>query len=292
MRLYLKRAVQDIRHNRFLNVVTIITIALATLIVSAFALFFINASDLMNAWKEGLRIMVYINPKTASKDVPALKDRILNMYGVHDVRFISKDDAMEELKSQLKHQSSLLDNLKDNPLPDAFEVRLVATSRSWDRIEKLAKEIEMLPPVSDVEYGQRWIGRFTNIFNLFRLAGYALGALFFMAAVFFVANTIRLVLYSRREEVEIMRLVGAEDGFIKTPFYIEAIIQGALGGLIGLGALFLIFLFIQSNVNQDLALGSFRIGFLDLKLLLSILLAGMLVGWLGCFVSLKQFLKT
>jgi cell division transport system permease protein len=291
MRLYIKRAIQDIRRNRFLNVVTVVTIALATLIVSAFALFFINTSDLMNTWKEGLRIMVYLNPKTAQKEIPDLKDRMLNMYGVETVRFIPKDQALAELKAQLQHQSSLLENLKANPLPDAFEVRLVSTSRSWDRIEKLAREIAMLPAVDDVEYGQRWIGKFTNIFNLFRLAGYALGALFFMAAVFFVANTIRLVLYSRRDEVDIMRLVGAEDSFIRTPFYIEAIIQGALGGIIGLGALFVIFLFIQSNVNTDPALGTFQIRFLDLELLLSVLLAGMLVGWLGCFVSLKQFLK-
>jgi cell division transport system permease protein len=124
------------------------------------------------------------------------------------------------------------------------------------------------------------------------LAGYALGTLFFMAAVFFVANTIRLVLYSRRDEVEIMRLVGAEDGFIKTPFYIEAVIQGALGGLIGLGALFIIFLLIQTNVNQGLVVGTFQIRFLSFKLLVSIMGAGMLVGWMGCFVSLKQFLKT
>lgn len=290
--LYIKRAIQDIRYNRFLNLVTIITIALATLIVSAFALFFINTGDLMNAWKQGLRIMVYLETKTPATDIPDLRNRILKMYGVQEVLFISKKDALEDLKSQMRHQSSLLENLKENPLPDAFEVRLVSSSQNWDRIEKLAKEIETLPPVEDVEYGQRWIGRFTNIMDLFRLAGYALGALFFMAAVFFVANTIRLVLYSRREEVEIMRLVGAEDGFIKTPFYIEAVIQGACGGLIGLGALLVIFFLIQTNVNQELAAGNFQIRFLPFELLLSILVAGMLVGWLGCFVSLKQFLKT
>jgi cell division transport system permease protein len=112
-----------------------------------------------------------------------------------------------------------------------------------------------------------------------------------MAAVFFVANTIRLVLYSRRDEVEIMRLVGAEDRFIKTPFYIEGIIQGAVGGIIGLGALFIVFTIISSNVSQDITSGMFQIRFLPSLILVAIVISSMIVGWLGCFVSLKQFLK-
>jgi cell division transport system permease protein len=292
MSLYLKRAIQDIRHNRFLNVVTIITIALSILIVSSFALFFINTKDLMRAWKEGVRIMVYLLPSTPESEIPALQKRIAGIYGIDEVRFIPKADALKQLKTQMKRHSSLLEDLKENPLPDAFEVRLVATSQNWQRIEKLALEIENLPQIEEVEYGQRWLGRFTNIVNLFTLAGYGLGALFFMAAVFFVANTIRLVLYSRRDEVEIMRLVGAEDRFIKTPFYIEGIIQGAVGGIIGLGALFIAFTIISSNVSQDITTGMFQIRFLPSLILVTIVISSMIVGWLGCFVSLKQFLKS
>ena len=128
--------------------------------------------------------------------------------------------------------------------------------------------------------------------DLLTLAGYGLGALFFMAAVFFVANTIRLVLYSRREEGEIMRLVGAEDRFIKTPFYIEGIIQGAVGGIIGLGALFIVFTIISANVSQDITTGMFQIRFLPSLVLVAIVISSMIVGWLGCFVSLKQFLRS
>jgi len=292
MSLYLKRAIQDIRHNRFLNVVTIITIALSILIVSSFALFFINTQDLMRAWKEGVRIMVYLLPSTPESEIPALQKRIAGIYGIDKVRFIPKADALKQLKTQMKRHSSLLEDLKENPLPDAFEVRLVATSRNWQRVEKLALEIENLPQIEEVEYGQRWLGRFTNIVNLFTLAGYALGVLFFMAAVFFVANTIRLVLYSRRDEVEIMRLVGAEDRFIKTPFYIEGIIQGAVGGIIGLGALFIVFTIISSNVSQDITTGMFQIRFLPSLVRVAVVISSMIVGWLGCFVSLKQFLKS
>ena len=291
MSLYLKRAIDDIRQNRFLNLVTIVTIALSILIVSAFVLFFINTSDLMSAWKKGVRIMVYLKSKTPASEIPALQKKISGMYGIEQVTYIPKEEALDLMKNQMKRQSSLLDDLKENPLPDAFEIRMTAATQGWDRLEKIAMEIEKLQHVDEVEYGRRWIGRFTHVINLFTLAGYALGALFFMAAVFFVANTIRLVLYSRRDEIEIMRLVGAEDQFIKAPFYIEGIIQGALGGAIGLIALFIAFLFIASSVQPVSGAEILQVRFLPLPLLAGILVNGMLVGWLGCFVSLKQFFK-
>ncbi|MBW1841600.1 MAG: ABC transporter permease [Deltaproteobacteria bacterium] len=286
---YYKRAIQDILDNFFLNAVTIITIALSILIVSAFALFFVNASEIMNSWKEGLRIMVYLNPDLPESAVADLKNKIQGMYGIQRVNFISKTEAMALLKEKMKRQSSLLSNLEQNPLPDAFEVRMIAASQNREKIETLATRLEALSQVDEVEYGQSWLGRFTNIFNLFRLAGYALGGLFFMASVFIVANTTRLVLYSRREEVEIMRLVGAEESFIKAPFYIQGIIQGALGAAIGLAVLFILFLFVSSNMAQDFSYGLINIRFFSPGIFSIILLCSMVVGWLGAFLSLKQF---
>ena len=289
MILNYKRAIQDIRDNFFLNAVTIITIALSILIVSAFALFFVNANEIVSSWKQGLRIMVYLKPDVPEKAIPEINSKIKGMYGIQRVNFISKKEAMSMLKEKMKRQSSLLSNLKQNPLPDAFEVRMVPSSQNREEIETLATRIESLPQVDEVEYGQSWLGRFTNIFNLFRLTGYALGGLFFMASVFIVANTTRLVLYSRREEVEIMRLVGAEDKFIKAPFYIQGLIQGILGGAIGLAALYITFLFVSSNVEQDFSYGLFHIRFFSPFVFLIILLCSMFVGWLGAYISLKQF---
>jgi cell division transport system permease protein len=106
-----------------------------------------------------------------------------------------------------------------------------------------------------------------------------------------VANTIRLVIYSRREEVEIMRLVGATDSFIKIPFYVEGIIQGALGAMFGLVMLYIAFVFVSSNIDKGFFPGLFRFHFLSPTIFLAILVVSMLVGWLGCYISLKQYLK-
>ncbi len=289
--LFFKRALDDIFKNRFLNLVTIITISLSILIASAFILFFVNTSDIINSWKKGLRIMAYLKPGIDNDGLKDLKLAIQALDDVDHIQFISKQEALSRLKAQMAHQTSLFENLTQNPLPDSIEIRMKAATESWQNIDSLAAQIEALPEIDEVEYGQRWVGRFAQIISLFRLAGYAMGALFFMATIFIVANTIRLVIYSRRDEVEIMRLVGATDNFIKIPFYFEGLIQGALGALIGLAMLYIAFIFISSNVEKGFFPGLFRFHFLSPTLLLAILLVSMLVGWLGCFISLKQFLK-
>jgi cell division transport system permease protein len=292
MLIYFKRAIKDILDHRFLSVVTIATISIAILIASAFALFFINANTLVNSWKKGIRVMVYLKPDFSDVKVNDIKRKIEGMKGINKVRFISKKEALERLKDQMKHQSSLLEGLQENPLPDTFEIRLTDDFQNQGKVENLAAHLKSLSQVDEVEYGQVWLGRFTNILNLFRLTGYAMGALFFVATVLIVANTIRLVLYSRREEVEIMRLVGATDGFIKAPFYMEGFIQGALGGIIGLGVLFILFIFISSNVDKGLTSSLLTIKFLSWEAFLGILICSMFIGWMGCFLSLKQFLNS
>ena len=291
MKLFCQKAIHDIRTNRFLNTVTVITIGLSVLIVSAFTLFIVNAGDMMRDWEKGVQLMAYLEPDIQEAVRLEKKDRIQSMPGIAKIRFISSVEALHQLKMQMKRQSAILKGLDKNPLPDAFEIRMTGAARDLQQVEALANRLESVEGVAEVEYGQQWLGRFLDIFNLLRLAGYAIGGIFFMAAVFIVANTIRLVLYSRQEEIEIMRLIGATDGFIKAPFYIEGLIQGACGGIIGIAALFLAYFLVASNIQQDFSSNLLTIRFLPPVIVLSIILCSMFVGWLGCYLSLKQFLK-
>jgi cell division transport system permease protein len=286
-----RRALKDIINNRFLNTITIITIALAILIVSAFTLFFTNANRMIHAWEEGVQIMAYLEAGQTTTDVEDVKQRLHSTTGIKLARFVSRDEALQRLKKQLAQLPSLFENLRENPLPDAFEVHIAPGFHNSTHIKVIAEAIQTMPGIAEVEYGQQWFGRFVHIVNLFRIAGYTLGGIFIIAAIFIVANTTRLVLYSRQEEVEIMRLVGATDGFIKTPFYIEGLIQGTVGGLLGLGTLFIAFLFLSTRIQTGLTATFFQSQFLSPGILISIILCSTLVGWLGCYLSLKQFLK-
>jgi cell division transport system permease protein len=289
--LHFKRALQDIRQNRLLNAVTISTIALSILIVSAAVLFFLNTTDMLEAWRSGIRIMVYLEDDLDKAQRHAMETRIAKLYGVQATRFISRQAALEQLRSQMRRQAAILDGLSENPLPDAYEVQMIPTARTWEKAEDLARRLEAMAGVADVEYGQRWVERFVTLFNLFRLTSYAMGGLFFIASVFIVGNTVRLILYSRREEVEIMRLVGATERFILAPFYFQSMIQGALGGLAGLVALLIMFMLIQSKIQAVTLTGLVNLRFLSPGLMAAIVGASTLVGWLGCHLSLKQYLK-
>lgn len=284
----LRRALRDIGNHRFLNLLTIATIALSVLIVSAFALFFTNTGKLMETWKSGIRVMVYLKADLSDTQIQAVGEDIRRLAMTKNMRFISKEDALAELKGQLEGQSSLFESLDRNPLPDAYEIEVKGKLDTVSDLDAMAAAIGKLPSVDGVEYGRQWVERFVDLFNLFRLAACAMGGLFFMAAVFIVANTVRLVLYSRAEEVEILRLVGATDGFINAPFYIEGLIQGAMGAVIGLACLFAIFSSVASQSAVGLLGGMFQLRFLPPSVWLAVIAGSMFVGWLGCFLSLRH----
>jgi cell division transport system permease protein len=286
-----KRALRDIRNNTFLNMVSVVTIALSVFIVSAFVLFFINATDFLDGWRKGVRIIVYMTDGTSEAGRLSLKEAIQKTGAAQEIVFISKDEAFKDLKKKIGDQSSLLDGLDKNPLPDSLELALKDVYRSPEDIETLAAQITGLPHVDDVEYAQKWLHRFAGVYNLFKITGLVLASIFFIATLLIIANTIRMIMFSRREEIEIIRIVGADENFIRYPLFIEAILQGFLGGFLGIAALFLAFVLTVPNLSIEGAFSFFEMRFIPVKFSLAIVLCSMTIGWIGCYFSIRKFLK-
>jgi cell division transport system permease protein len=288
---FVKKALADIRSNRFLNLITIITISLSILVVSVFLLFFENASRVIESWNQGGRAMIYLKKDFSLDMLPELKARINALGDIDEMIYISKTQALDKLKKEMSSQSAFLKTLKENPLPDALEIRMKSYN-SFEEVQKFAQSIKAIGIVEDVEYGQGWLGKFLKIFNLFKITGYAMCSLFFLIALFITSNTVRLAFYSRKLEVEIMRLVGATETFIKAPFYVEGLLQGFLGGVLGLSVLLITYLTISSGITQSLAsYVYFDIRFLSVKIIVLIIFGSTFLGWFGCYLSLKQILK-
>ncbi len=285
------RAIKDLWDNRFLSAATITTIALAVLTVGTFGLIFFNAEAVMNSWKLGIRMMVYLN--AAEPNAHRSVERFLNsLAGVERIQYIPKDEALKILRKQLNRQKSILDGLSNNPLPDAFEVRFAPDKFQQEDVESIAVQIEKQPEVASVEYGKEWFHRVSVFFNLFKMGGYVLGGVLALATILIVANTIRIVLYTRKDEIDIMRLVGATDTFIKSPYYLQGIIQGAMGSLIGIASLYIGYLSISTQIKTGFTAGAIDLRFLSNHFIGGISITCMVVGWAGSIISLKQFLKT
>ncbi len=290
MRL-LSKALTDIRSNRFLNIITIMTIALSILLVSVFMLFFENTGRVLSAWNQGGRGMVYLSDAFTPAMLPNVKEQLVSIGGIEKIVFIPKTQALERLKKEMGAKTSFLSTLQENPLPDALEITMTDHS-NFDQIQKRADRIKALEMVDTVEYGQGWLGRFFKLFNLFKMTGYAMSGLFLMIALFITANTVRLAFYARQTEIEIMRLVGATDGFIKTPFYVEGLLQGFLGGVLGILILLSGYLTLSSGISQNLSAYVYLdIHFLSWQAVAIVLFSSTFLGWFGCFISLKQILK-
>ena len=286
-----KRAYADIRANKFLHIITIVTIALSILVVSTFMLFFENMSRVVSAWNQGGRVMAYLDEDFTMDILPELNSRIKALNRTKQVFFISKDVALENLKEDINASSGFLETLKGNPLPHSMDIRLKAVE-NFSEVREFVEKLRKIDHISEVEYGQKWLSKFMNVYKLFKFAGYAISSLFFLIALFITANTVRLAFFSRKEEIEIMRLVGATEGFIKHPFYLQGVIQGAAGGLAGIVLLAVTYMGLSSGISSSLSSYMFLdIRFLSVKYIIIILAASTCLGWVGCYISLKQLIR-
>ncbi|NOY67922.1 MAG: ABC transporter permease [Deltaproteobacteria bacterium] len=287
---YFKRALSDFIRHRFLHGVCTATIALSVFIISAFTLFFVNAGALMNTWQKGIRVIAYLEPGVNQGARKALIQRIKAFDGVEDVVFISRQKAFSWLKKEIGRQSSLLEGLEDNPLPDSLEIKISRSALNVKDIEYLASRIKTFNAVNGVEYARKWLARFKGVYDLFRITGIILVTMVFIAIMFIVANTIRLILFSRREEIEITRIIGADEEFIRNPFYIEAAMLGFLGGITGITLLFISFALSMPTISPSGILPFFTIRFIPPAAGIAIVISSVIVSWMGCYFSIRRFL--
>ncbi len=287
MLLIFQRAINKLRNKRLLSIITVAVFTLLFFLISVLLLCFINVNGIMDSWKKGIRLIAYISTDSDNLNRFEMERQLLEVYGVNSVKFISKKDGLSTLKKSMPGELAIFRILEENPLPDTFEIQVLPSSADLEKLKSLAANIEKLTFVGNVEYGQECLGRFARLFYFFRLTGYIFICIFFAGGVSVVANFIRLLFYADQQEIEIMRLVGATDGFINTPFYILGIIYGASCSIIGLLLVFLVYLFFSTTIFNGLTTTFFPIKFFDFRFLSIMLLCSIFAGLLGSYLSIN-----
>ena len=290
LRYFFRQALGNIFENRMVHLIGVGTMVIAFLIFDAFVLAFVN----MNAWTQErgrtLTMSIYFKGDPDRSAIEDIQRELLD-YPVSVTRFISKQDALKSLRRQLGERAGLLDGLKENPLPASLEIILSRDEIDDSLPYELKKKLEGIEHVDEVQYSQEWIDRIQAVMGVIEMVGLVFGGLLFLAALFIVTNTIKLTIYSRKDEIEILKLVGATNGFVKAPFLIEGSIQGFLGGSVAMGILFLGYILVINKVDLRIGFGALDLVFLSPEFILLLVATSMIAGLIGSTVSLGRFFR-
>ena len=290
---FVRRALRNMRQTPVLCSAAIGTVTVALAILAFFALVVVNIQNLTAYWSEEIQVVAYLEAPPGEE---VLREWIGDIEGypeVQAVSFVSRQDAFERFRQRLGRDADLLAGLEPTILPASLEITLREPHRNRPGVDSLVQRLATNSSLSDLRFGQEWLERFESFVRLLRLAGAVLGGFLLFAALFIVSNTIRLTLYARRDELEVMSLVGATPFFIKAPFLLEGALQGAIGGCLALGGTYLLFaLFLQDGFSALLLVsGVEEILFLPPSHQWLLLAAGVFLGFFGSLFSLRRFVR-
>src|SRR3954466_8930494 len=264
-----------------------LTIALALFVLGGFLAVTANLQRLGSWWITSAELSVYLKDDITPSERRAVEATLApgDLIGAHE--YVSKADALSRFKQTFGDLAAAVDGAGGNPLPASFEVRLRPGPGMSASVDALAARLRPMPGVADVRYDRQWLTRVLSAINIIRGVGLVLGSVLAVAAALTAANVVRLALYARREELDIMNLVGAPQAFVRGPFVMEGVLQGGLGALVALLALGAAYMAIRARYLQPLAsaLNVSSIHFLPVELCILLVLGGMAVGCLGGLVA-------
>lgn len=269
-------------------------IAIAFLVTGIFLLLTLNLSTVVARWAEDFQVVVFLDDTITKKQRTLVQKRLDGEMAVRDVTYLSKKEALADFRRKIRGQESLLEGLKTNPLPASFQLRIREQYQTADVLGHLAASLKRIEGVEDVLYGQEWVERLTSLIEVMKILGIVIGGVLGVASLFIVANTIRMAVYARAQEIEIMRLVGATRAYIQIPLILEGTLQGGLGAALALGLLYALFrgtLWQLGTTASMIFAGTELTQFLEAEYRMAMVGLGALLGGVGSLVAVRRFLK-
>ncbi|HSR40664.1 MAG TPA: permease-like cell division protein FtsX [Longimicrobiales bacterium] len=258
-------------------------VGLALFVLGLFGLAAHNLQVALDQLEERVEVVVYLREGTRSRDVDEATAQLAAMAPVAEVRHVSKAEALEKAREELPEFGEVFTDLSVNPLPASLEVRLLEGSRTEENVESVAQVARAFPFVEEVTYGREWVER---LFSLRRLAGAGVTAFAVALAVvaaLIIGAAIRVAIFARRDEIYVMRLVGAKDGFIRRPFLLEGATAGFVGGVLAVALTFFVFRLSYRFL--------FQMSWIPLSWILAVLTAGIVLGVVSSALSVHRHLR-
>ncbi|HID70755.1 MAG TPA: ABC transporter permease [Desulfobacterales bacterium] len=287
----LRQTGRNLRQTWTSQFMTFLTVSLSVLIFAFFYLIYTNMIGAGDRLSDDLRLIVYLEDEPGVEMQKQLRRKITNFDDVEEIHFISKAEAYERFAKQLGNDSDVLADMPKDFLPASIEVVPLKSLRGYSQIKLFSEYLASLPGTEKVQYGQEWVERFYYFTRLLTIVVLLSGTLLILTATFMVAYTIRLTIMGRQAELELLKLVGATNSYIRTPFLIEGLLQGLMGSIIGLSALYGLFQWISSHFAGPGLLNLFHFNFFPPVVIASIILGSICLCSLGSYTSIRKFLR-
>jgi cell division transport system permease protein len=270
--------------------VAVTMIAISLLIVGTFLLVAENLGRAAAQWQGHSRIVIYLDAEAAPQDIRAVDAFLAARPELARRRLVTKEEALARFKSYFASLSEVVGQLDENPFPPSYEVEVDPRLAQSRGLASNIVQLRAMRGVDQVQYDWEWLDRLRRLVNIINVIGLVAGGILGIAAAFTIANVIRLTMILYREEIEIMRLVGATERIIRGPFLIEGFLQGTLGGILAVVLLFVLYeVSRRALAPSSSILWSFLfLGFLPWQKIAALVAGGMLAGWFGSWLSVRE----
>ncbi|MBE6155764.1 MAG: ABC transporter permease [Firmicutes bacterium] len=224
----IRDAFKSISRNFSLAMASILCVTITLIIVSVSIIIAANINNATKNIEEEMNIVIYLNKKATAEDADNLKKEIENVKGVREIKFISKEEQKKNMAEYNDAFETILNYLDVNPLLDSYVIYVEDVTE----ISDIAEEVKSLPNVETIKYGEGMVEEVVSAFDIIEKVTIGIVIALILVTVFLISNTIKLTIYSRKNEIEIMRLVGASNNTIKMPFVFEGLVLGVIGAII------------------------------------------------------------
>ncbi|MDH4218659.1 MAG: permease-like cell division protein FtsX [Candidatus Aminicenantes bacterium] len=276
------------------NVFSITIICLSFLIVGIFVSLSNNLRYMAQQISKDMVVVFFLEKNMDASDRAVIEQELNNSSLVSRIQFISSEQALQNFLNKFPELEGIIENLETNPFPSSLEVTLKEKDFSYEETQPFLDKMKQISGIEDVQFNKDWVEKMQSLSRLARAVGFFLGGILILASFFIVSNVIKLNVFARKDEIEILRLVGGTNTFIRIPFLAEGIILGALGGMLSLLLLFIVIrlfpVYLGSSLGVLNELISFR--YLSFSQSTAIISSGAIIGFFGSMSSLAKFLKT
>jgi len=280
LRIGIREGARTITRNSSLFFLSLLVAAISLFLLALFSLVTVNLHRAIRILDEKIEIIAFLDRRA---NVNLLQENIQKIKGVEQVIYVSSEQALLELRDELEDTEEILNVFEENPLPASFQIKLESGFRNARGLDEISSKIMLLEGIDETLYGGELVDQLKKITNVIVIFDFGLLAIIVFSVIFVIFQTIKLTIFARATEIEVMKLVGASDGFIAIPFTFEGIVQGVIGGSIA---------FLLTAITHRVATYFFdNVYFPHWWFLLGTTLGGMFFGVIGSSIAIRRFLK-